>query len=149
MIQTAVILTEQSEDDLALKILWSASIQCWWSDPDRQIGERIVAAAESARTDELDPRPLAIAAFATPAERGATVLDRLSRLGARVAGDPDAARILGTAANAIGAFDASAGVLAVATAGLRAQGRLGLLARALTQQAWSAAQRSSSASQSL
>ena len=44
-------------------------------------------------------------------------------------------------ANAVGAFDASPGVLAAATAGLRAQGRLGLLARALTQQAWSATQR--------
>ena len=141
MIETAVILTEQGEDDLALKILWSASIQCWWSDPDRSIGERIVDAAESAQADELDPRPIAIAAFAAPVEQGAIVMDRLSRLGTAVAGNPDAARVFGTAANAIGAFDASAGVLAAATAGLRAQGRLGLLARALTQQAWSAAQR--------
>ena len=139
MIETAVNLTEQGEDDLALKILWSASIQCWWSDPDRAIGERIVDAAESARTHELDPRPMAIAAFAAPVGRGATVIERLSRLGTAAAGDPDAARILGTAANAIGAFDVSADVLAAATAGLRAQGRLGLLARALTQQAWSAA----------
>ena len=141
MIETAVALTEQGEDDLALKILWSASIQSWWSDPDRPIGDRIIDAADRARTRELDPRSLAIDAFAAPAERGATVIDRLSRLDAAVADDPDAARILGTAANAIGAFDASAGVLAAATAGLRAQGRLGLLARALTQQAWSAAQR--------
>ena len=141
MIEIAVVLTEQGEDDLALKILWSASIQCWWSDRDRPIGERIVDAAEGARTHELDPRPLAIFASAAPAERGAMVIDQLSGLGTAVADDPDAARILGTAANLIGAFDASAGVLAAATAGLRAQGRLGLLARALTQQAWSAAQR--------
>ena len=141
MIETAFVLTDQGEDDLALKILWSASMQCWWSDPDRPIGARIIATAEHARTRELDPRPVAIAAFVAPVERGATVIDRLSRLGTAVTDDPDAARILGTAANAIGAFDASAGLLAAATAGLRSQGRLGLLARALTQQAWSAAQR--------
>ena len=141
MIETAVVLTEQGEDDLALKILWSASIQCWWSDPDRPIGDRIIDAADFARTRELDPRALAIAAFVAPAERGATVIDRLSRLGAAETGDPDAARILGTAANVIGAFDASGGLLAAATAGLRGQGRLGLLARALTQEAWSASQR--------
>ena len=141
MIETAVVLTGDGEADLALKILWSASIQCWWSDPDRRIGERVIHAAESARTHALDPRPVAIAAFAAPVQRGVQVMARLSGLDTAVVDDPDAARILGTAANAIGAFDASAGVLAAATAGLRAQGRLGLLARALTQQAWSAAQR--------
>ena len=55
--------------------------------------------------------------------------------------DPDAARIVGTAANAIGAFAKAAPLLVVAAAGLRDQGRLGLLARALTQQAWSAVHR--------
>ena len=50
-------------------------------------------------------------------------------------------RVAGTAANAIGAFDTAAPLLATAVSGLRTRGRLGLLARALTQQAWSSAQR--------
>jgi DNA-binding CsgD family transcriptional regulator len=41
---------------------------------------------------------------------------------------------------AVGAFDLAAGFLAISAASLRAQGRLGLLARALALQAWSAAQ---------
>src|SRR5439155_3461809 len=51
-----------------------------------------------------------------------------------------AVRLAAIAATAVGAFDLATALLAASAAGLRAQGRLGLLARALTLQAWSAAQ---------
>ncbi len=143
LIETARRLAGQpgDADDLAVKLLWSAAIQSWWSDPDRDISRRIVEAAAQIPVDPDDPRMLAILAFAAPADCGAAVIDGLSRPDAEAALDPDGARVLGTAANAIGAFNTAAPLLAVAAAGLRDQGRLGLLARALTQQAWSAVHR--------
>ncbi len=141
MIDTVNDLTRQDEAELALKILWSAAIQCWWSDPGSRVRARIIDAAEQVRADKHDPRLLAVLACAAPLERGTIVADRLSRLTGDVTDDADTARVVGTAANAIGAFDASAGPLATSAIGLRAQGKLGLLARALTQQAWSAAHR--------
>jgi DNA-binding CsgD family transcriptional regulator len=138
MTARSLVRSEGGADDLAIKMLWSAAIQSWWSDADPGIAERIVGAVELLPIADDDLRRLAILAFAAPAESGATVVDRISRLATEVVQDADAARILGTAANAIGAFADSAPLLVVATAGLRDQGRLGLLARAVTQQAWSA-----------
>ena len=128
-------------DDLAVKMLWSAAMQYWWSDPDHEISDRIVGAAGLLPVGTGDPRMLAILAFAAPVECGETVMRGLSPPAGAAILDADAARILGTAANAIGAFAEAQPLLAVAAAGLRDQGRLGLLARALTQQAWSAVHR--------
>ena len=140
MIATATDLFRRHEDDLALNVLWSAAIQSWWSDRT-EIGQQIIAAADVGPVDKHDPRLLAVCAFAAPAGRGAMVVDQLSSLSSETSTDPDLARVFGTAANAVGAFTASSGMLAVSAAGLRRQGRLGLLARTLMQQAWSAAER--------
>jgi hypothetical protein len=88
--------------------------------------------------DKRDPRLLVILALAAPIGRGAAVIERLSGLVPAAGADAAAARLIGTTAMAVGAFDIAAGSLAAAAAGLRAQGRLGLLARALALQAWSA-----------
>ena len=140
MIATATDLFQRQENGLALNILWSAAIQSWWSDR-REIGQQIVTAADLGSANKHDPRALAVRAFAAPASCGAMVLDQLSVLGPEATTDPDLLRVLATAANAVGAFTASSGLLAASAAGLRRQGRLGLLARTLMQQAWSAAQR--------
>src|SRR5437870_13138744 len=50
----------------------------------------------------------------------------------------ETARLLGSAAVVVGAFDLSAHFLAAAAAGLREQGRLGHLSRVLVMQGWSA-----------
>jgi DNA-binding CsgD family transcriptional regulator len=143
LIETGRRLAGRSAEanDLAVKLLWSAATQSWWSDPGPDIGRRIVEAARLVPAAADDPRMLAIEAFAAPVDCAATVTDGLARSAGAAILDADAARILGTAANAIGAFDTAAPLLAVAAAGLRDQGRLGLLARALTQQAWSAVHR--------
>jgi len=84
---------------------------------------------------------LAVLAFAAPVARGAVVMERIAALMQTDAGDADIARVAGTTANAVGGFDIAAGLLATAVSGLRTQGPLGLLATALTQQAWSSVQR--------
>jgi hypothetical protein len=141
MVDTATALIESGEDNLALKILWSTAMQSWWSDPGPDVKARIVQAAEYARAEEQDPRLLVIRAYAAPVERGPTVATQLSSVAEGIVDDPDLGRVVGTAANAFGAFNAAAAPLAASVARLRHQGRLGLLARTLNQQAWSAAQR--------
>ena len=127
------------DSDLALKLLYGAALRCWWAEPGQAARDHVVAAAERLKVDEQDPRLLVILAFAAPIGRGAAVIDRLSRLEPDMGGDPGATRLVGNAAMAVGAFDMAARSLAASAAALRAQGRLGLLARALALQAWSAA----------
>jgi DNA-binding CsgD family transcriptional regulator/tetratricopeptide (TPR) repeat protein len=124
--------------DLALKLLYGASLRCWWADPGEAVRDQVVAAAERLNVDPSDPRLLVVLAFAAPIGRGAVVIDRLPHLAPAARSDPAMLRLAGNAAMAVGAFQEAAGLLAAAAAGLRAQGRLGLLARALVLQAWSA-----------
>jgi DNA-binding CsgD family transcriptional regulator len=141
MVQNATALIESGEDNLALKILWSTAMQSWWSDAPPEVKAQIVGAAERARAKEHDPRLLVIRAYAAPVQRGPTVAAELTRVAEGLIEDPDLGRVVGTAANTFGAFNAAAAPLAASVARLRLQGRLGLLARTLNQQAWSAAQR--------
>ena len=127
------------DTDLALKLLYGAGLRCWWADPGQPTRDRIVAAAKRLDADETDPRLLVILAFAAPIGQGAAVIDCLPRLTLADRSDPGAMRLAGNAAMAVGAFDLAAGLLAASADGLRAQGRLGLLARALALQAWSTA----------
>jgi DNA-binding CsgD family transcriptional regulator len=90
--------------------------------------------------DERDPRLVAILAYAAPIKRGTVVLSRLSEL-SRSDVPSGGARLLGIAATAVGAFELASRFLDSSMADLRIQGRLGLLARALTLRAWTAAHR--------
>jgi DNA-binding CsgD family transcriptional regulator/tetratricopeptide (TPR) repeat protein len=126
------------DTDLALKLLYGAGLRCWWADPGEAARDQVVAAAERLDVGQSDPRLLVVLAFAAPIGQGAVVIDRLAHLPPAASSDAAAMRLAGNAAMAVGAFDMAAGFLAAAAAGLRAQGRLGLLARALVLQAWSA-----------
>jgi ATP/maltotriose-dependent transcriptional regulator MalT len=70
--------------------------------------------------------------------RGAHVIERISGMAPDAAADPAAMHLLGTVATTAWAFDLSLGFLGAAVDGLRAQGRLGLLAQALVSQAYAA-----------
>jgi DNA-binding CsgD family transcriptional regulator len=122
----------------ALKLLWGAALRCFWAEPGAAVRDRVVAVAERLPVDPRDGRLLAVLAYAAPLERGAAVVDRLYWLAAHGDTHTRAAR-LADAAILMGAFDLGVGFSTTAIAGLRAQGRLGLLARCLTSQALSAA----------
>jgi hypothetical protein len=126
------------DTDLALKLLYGAGLRCWWAEPGETVRDEVVTAAERLDVDPSDTRLLVVLAFAAPIGRGASVIDRLPHLLPAARSDPAALRLAGNAAMAVGAFEQAAGLLAAAAAGLRAQGRLGLLARALALHAWSA-----------
>ncbi len=135
---TAGQAAADGDTDLALKLLYGAGLRCWWSHPRDAARDEVLAAAEGLNVDQGDPRLLVVIAFAAPIGRGAMVIDRLSRLRPEIRSDAAAARLAGNAAMAVGAFGTATELLAAAAADLRAQGRLGLLARALALQAWSA-----------
>jgi DNA-binding CsgD family transcriptional regulator len=124
--------------DLAMKLLWGAARRCFWSEPGASTRERVLRAAERMPIGELDARMIAVLAFAAPLERGAVVVDRLARL--PLLEDPEMSRLLGSAAILVGDFDLAARLSAASLSGLRAHGRLGLLARALSAQAWATVQ---------
>ncbi|MBB4755044.1 AAA family ATPase [Actinoplanes lobatus] len=125
---------------VALRLLNGAALRSFWTDADAAPARhRIVDVAESLPVAAGDPDLLAILAFAAPIERGATVIDSLRLSAARSGDNPEALRLVGSAAVLVGAFDLAETCCTAALPALRAQGRLGLLARALGAQAWSAA----------
>lgn len=126
------------EIDLAMKLLWGASLRCYFAEPGTLAREQVVAAAERVCTDPDDPRLVAILGFVAPVERGADIIDRLPRAMHKVGRDPADSRLVGNAALAVGAFDIGLAMHTTAIVGLRAQGRLALLARSLSAQAWCA-----------
>ena len=76
--------------------------------------------------------------MASPVERGEIVIDRLSGLTISANLDPEALRLFGIALITIPEFDLAGTFLAGAVEGLRRQGRLTTLARALGSQAHAA-----------
>ncbi|WP_132956917.1 LuxR family transcriptional regulator [Rhizobium sp. BK251] len=122
--------------DLASHLLWRAAQRCWWSNADRHLRKSILAAANSLKLPETDPCLIAISAYAEPLQLGGEIYNRLQRLAGASGGTPAAARILGSTANVIGAFDLGVSFLTDSAAALREQGRLSDLARVLFAQAW-------------
>nr|WP_089211488.1 LuxR family transcriptional regulator [Streptosporangium subroseum] len=123
---------------LALKLLGIAALRCFWAQPGPEVRQRVVTTAESLPVDEHNAQLLTIFAYAAPLDRGAVVIERLRRSAAGPAGDSLAVRLLGSTAVLVGDFDLAEALSAASLTDLRAQGRLGLLARALGAQAWSA-----------
>ncbi|GAA0421836.1 LuxR family transcriptional regulator [Acrocarpospora corrugata] len=126
------------DQERALRILWSAALRCFWVEPGQETRQRVVAVAENLPVDRFNPQLLAILAYTAPIERGAVVIDGLRQVTAQPVVDPQTARLLGTAAVLVGELDLAERLSAAALSGLRSQGRLQLLARALSARAWSA-----------
>ncbi|NUR59256.1 MAG: AAA family ATPase, partial [Catenulispora sp.] len=127
----AETVAADGDRDLAVRILWSAAQRCFWSEPGIEARQHVVEVAESLALDEHDPWLLAILAYAAPIDRGAVVIERLNRIVATPGRDARLDRMLGTGALMVGSFDLAQRLSGAAAAGLRPQGRLGLLARAL------------------
>jgi ATP/maltotriose-dependent transcriptional regulator MalT len=131
-------MTSADGSALALKALLTVAVGCWWGNPTQETRDVIVAAAERIDAAGDDLTVLAVLACADPVQRGAVVIERISRMKGDRAEDPAALHLVGLAATAVWAFDLSWVFLARAVDGLRSQGRLGLLAQALVSQAWAA-----------
>jgi DNA-binding CsgD family transcriptional regulator len=85
---------------------------------------------------DTDPHLVAISAYVEPLRLGGDLHVKFQRHSETGDGDPAVARVLGSTANVIGAFDLGVGFLSESSAALREQGRLGDLARVLFAQGW-------------
>jgi len=127
--------------DLQLNIAWLVASRAWLVDPAPTARRVLIEAADRlGDPGSADPRILAIQAYADPFGKAPAILERLREAAADVHRSTDAARFLGPAAVAVGAFDVAATFLGEAVEGLRTQGRLGHLPRMLTLQGSMAAQ---------
>ncbi len=129
----------EGDRDLAMRILWGTAMRCFWSEPGTRARRALLEVADGLALPACDPRIVAITAYVAPFERGAGVLRELQARAGATGADPEVDRCLGSAALQIGAFDLATTFSAAAITGLRAQGRLGLLTRALAVRAWSCA----------
>lgn len=126
------------QPDLAMDLLMSAARRGWQGTPDLETRLLIAQAALDLAADPLHPVLLSVLAYATPDIHGPLVRDRLARLGGDTGLNPGQLIYLGQAATVLGAFGQSRALLAAVIPQLRAQGRLGLLVRALYNDAASA-----------
>jgi DNA-binding CsgD family transcriptional regulator len=122
--------------DLASNLLWRAAQRCWWSNADGDLRKSILMAANRLELPDTDPCLIAISAYVEPLHLGGEISGKLQQLAGTSGGNPVAARILGSAANVIGAFDLGVSFLTYSAAALRDQARLSDLARVLFAQAW-------------
>jgi DNA-binding CsgD family transcriptional regulator len=134
----ADVLAADGDPGGALDRLVPVAFRCWWSNAGADACEAVVEAAERTGAPDTDPRLLAVLALAAPVERGAQVLERLPEVSRAALEEPVLMLHLANGAGAVGAYDQAARIVAVSTAGLRAQGRLGLLVQALVAETWAA-----------
>jgi hypothetical protein len=126
---------EAGDRDLHVDLVWLVAARAWMADPAPSARRMLIEAANRlGAPTSADPRVLAIQAYADPFWKAHAVLERVRAAAAQPRHDTDAARYLGSAAVAVGAFDAALPLLAAAVEGLRTQGRLGHLPRMIVLQ---------------
>jgi DNA-binding CsgD family transcriptional regulator len=137
-VESAERLRLEGRAEVAMKSLLTIALTCYWANPEEGTRELVVAAAERLLVADDSPELTAILALAAPVQRATVVLERIRLFPLESAGDPAAMLLIGEAASAVGDFERSTECALAAAAGLRAQGRLGLLTQALQISAFNA-----------
>jgi DNA-binding CsgD family transcriptional regulator len=131
LLELVEAMRRDGDTAVALSSLFNLAAAAWWIAPDAATCASILAVADSLPVPADDPQLIAILALVAPIERGAVVLERTRNLRAHEGGDPWAMRQIGLAISVAGAIDDSIAFCTAAAIGMRAQGRLGLLAQNL------------------
>jgi DNA-binding CsgD family transcriptional regulator len=127
-------IAQQADDtDLALNLLLGAGMRCFWTDPGPAARARVVEVTRAIGVPH-DPRYVTALAAASPVREGAAVTEILSRVSIETVTDPEALRLLGMAAHAIGDPVRGIDFLDRAEHRLRKTGQLGLLSHVITMQ---------------
>jgi hypothetical protein len=126
------------DENLALDLLLSAAVRCWWAESGPLTRAAVVETAElmgeACPPIRDNARWLAVLGVAEPVARGRSVCAALDALRPAELADPHALGLLGMAAHAVGHDVRAAEVLDRAEQLLRAQGRVGPLAQVLATQ---------------
>ena len=123
------------EIDLALDLLASAALRCWWAAGDVADRQRVVGVAKELTGVQDDPRCISVIAVADPLGQVPEMQRRLATVSASGVSDAEQLRRLGMAARAIGADALAADYFSAAESKLRERGQLGLLSHVLAVQA--------------
>jgi hypothetical protein len=125
---------DADDTDLALDLLLGAALRCWWADAGPSAGTRVVRSVRSLDVAPDDPRRIAAIAVAEPVIEAAAVIEQLDQVDQTKIEDPDALRLYGMAAHAVGDTVRAIDLFDGSAARLREEGRLGLLAHVLGMQ---------------
>ncbi|MBG0563776.1 ATP-binding protein [Actinoplanes aureus] len=132
-------LRRDGDEQRAVGALVAMSLRFYWSNASVETIQAYLTVADNFDAPKEDPRMIATVGLIAPIERGAVTLERMTQLITRFDLAPAEQQLLGLSAGGIGALHLSAQFFAAAVAGVRAQGRVGLLAQLLTSQAFTAA----------
>ncbi len=138
-IQALIGLAERSrrlgDERLAESFLRSAAYRCWMREPGSAVAGTVAGLVTDWAGSLSDPQRAIMLAYADPVESSALVTEIMR---AMVTTDLDSVTVftLGHAASCIGDFELADRFLADASARLRAEGRLQVLARTVVMQAW-------------
>lgn len=128
--------TAEADIELTMQLLFGAARRVWWRDPGAAVRQEIVRATRAVPLPAADPRVLAVLGLAESLELSGPVMEQLTYSPADGGGHADIAALLGIAAFCAGDFVRADSSLTTAVHGLRADGRLSLLAEALAIRAW-------------
>ena len=123
------------ETDLALDLLSSAALRCWWAVGDPADRVHVASAARNLTELQEDARCISVIAVADPLGQARETRHRLEAITATGVSDVGQLRQLGMAARAAGADALAADYFKGAESKLRERGQLGLLAHLLAVQA--------------
>jgi tetratricopeptide (TPR) repeat protein len=112
---------------LALDLLLSAALRCWWVEAGADDRSCVVAVLDELAAAHEDPRRIAAVSIAEPVLRASEVLAHLHRIDLDEVHDGNALRVYGMAAYGAGDFVLATDLLDRAEQSFREQGRLGLL----------------------
>jgi DNA-binding CsgD family transcriptional regulator len=132
-------LRRDGDRQRAVDGLLAMSLRFYWSNPDTATVQAYLTVADAIDAPKDDPRMAAVMGLIAPVERGAVTLERMTQLRTRFDLSAADLQLLGLSASGTGALHLSAQFFAAAVAGVRAQGRVGMLAQLLTSQAFTAA----------
>lgn len=128
--------TAEADIELTMQLLFGAARRVWWRDPGAAVRQEIVRATRAVPLPAADPRVLAVLGLAESLELSGSVMEQLTYSPVDGGGHADIAALLGIAAFCAGDFVRADSSLSTAIQGLRADGRLSLLAEALSIRAW-------------
>jgi DNA-binding CsgD family transcriptional regulator len=138
VVAAATRVGEAGQRDLGLALLQFASARSWWLDPGVKIRSQIAAAARRLGTETDDARVIFIRTIAPEEDVDELLLKLAEHASSPVPESGTDARRYGTAALWMGALDLAVDLFTDSIAGLRREGRLGLLARSLITRAFCA-----------
>ena len=129
-------LAEAGHDDQALQTLNAIALRAHWENLDQQTRRDVAQIAKQLTSAPDEPARLATLALFDPVGQGAEILRRVRQMAPLDVPDPEKQFEVGSAASAVWADNLALPFLRAASAGYRADGRLGLLAQTLVFEAW-------------